>query len=86
MRILFSSSVAQLRFIYALSPQLQIDLQTVFDRFGVVQEAVNACCDFTVQCVIVRINHSIVSIICFIHLNFQRSTVVGLSGVKIFVL
>ena len=85
MRILFSSSVAQLRFIYALSPQLQIDLQTVFDRFGVVQEAVNACCDFTVQCVIVRINHSIVSI-CFIHLNFQRSTVVGSSGVKIFVL
>ena len=60
-RILFSSSVAQLRFVYALSLQLQIDLQPIYNRIGVVQlqeTVVNACCDFTAQCIIVRINHS----------------------------
>ena len=56
----FSSSVAQLRLVYALSLQLQIDLQLIYNRIGVVQlqEVVNACCDFTAQCIIVRINHS----------------------------
>ena len=58
MRILFPSSVAQFRIIYPLSPQLQIDLQPIYNRIAVAQQTVNACCDFTAQCIIVRINHS----------------------------
>ena len=82
--IIFIISFPQFRIIDALSLQLEIDLQPIFNHIQVVQETVNACCDFTAQCIIVCINHSVVSIICFIHLNFQRSTVAGSSGVKIF--
>ena len=52
--IIFIISFSQL----LLSLQLQIDLQPIFNRIIVVQETVNACCDFTAQCIIVRINHS----------------------------
>ena len=43
--------------ISTLSPQLQIDLQPILIRISVVQTTINACCDFTSQCII-RINHS----------------------------
>ena len=37
------------------SPQLHIDLR---NHIGIVQFTVNACSDFTSQCIIVRINNS----------------------------
>ena len=46
----------QLRIAYSLSLQLEIDLITRI--LPSVQIAVNTCCDFTSQCIIVRINHS----------------------------
>ena len=66
------------------TPNLQA---MVFHRITVARQTVDACCDFTAQCIIVRINHSSCTpIICFIHLNLQRSTVVGSCGAKMFVL
>ena len=56
--IIFIISSSQLRDIYPLSLQLQIDLQAIFYRIMVTQETVDACCDFTAQCIIVRINYS----------------------------
>ena len=47
--------------VNTLSPQLQIDFQPIFIRVANVQFTVNACCDFTSQCIIVRINHSFYS-------------------------
>ena len=51
-------------------------------HIGILQGTVNGFCDFLAQCILVRIlNH------CthqpFIHLNLQRSTVVGSCGVKL---
>ena len=40
-----------------LSPQLQIDYQSMLFRIGIVQTAVFGCCDFIAQCILVRINH-----------------------------
>ena len=57
-RISFLSSVAQSRMDGALSLQLQIDLLPILNRIVVAQNAANAICDFTSQCIIVRINHS----------------------------
>ena len=81
----FLSSVVQYR-INALSLQLQSELQSILNRITSVQIAVNACCDFTSQSIIVRINHSNRNYHPFIHLNLQRSIVVGSYGEKIFVL
>ena len=44
--------------VRTLSSQLQIDLQPIIHRIGLVQYTVNTCCDFTSQCILVRINHS----------------------------
>ena len=55
---IISSSVTQFRIVYPLSRQVQIDLQPILKRIPVAQGTVNACCDFTAQCIIVRINHS----------------------------
>jgi hypothetical protein len=52
------SSVVQLGIIGTLSPQLQIDSQSIVNQVVLVQNIVNACCDFTTQSIIVRINHS----------------------------
>ena len=81
---IFLSSVVQLR-MQALSLQFQIDLTPIYNRIKVVQDTVNACCDFISQSIIVRINHSNRSYHPFIHLNLQRSIVVGWCGEKIFV-
>ena len=51
------SSVLQLR-MQALSLQFEIDLTPIYNRIKVVQDTVNACCDFTSQSIIVRVNHS----------------------------
>ena len=82
--IIFIINCAVASCLYALLLQLQIELLSIYNRIAVVQQIVNACCDFTAQCIIVRINHSF--IVYFIHLNLQRSTVVGSCGVKNFVL
>ena len=55
-------------------------LLKVLFRLMCVQVTVNGCCNFIAQCILVRIN---LSSSVFIHLNLQRSTVVGSSGVKI---
>ena len=65
--IIFIISFSQFRIFDALSLQLQIELQAIFNRISVVQGTVNACCDFTAQCIIVRINHSI----CIYHLFYS---------------
>ena len=72
--ISFLSSVLQsIASISRLSPQLQIESQRVLNRISIAQLAVNACCDFTSQCIIVRIVHfRFVSIIHFIHLNLHK--------------
>ena len=54
----FFSSVAQWR-ISTLFFQLEPDSQPLLNRIVVVQNTVNACCDFTSQCIIVRINRCI---------------------------
>ena len=77
------SSVLQLR-MQALSLQLQSELQPILTRIYAVQATVNACCDFTSQSIIVRINHSNLNYHPFIHLDLQRSIVVGSCGEKIF--
>ena len=56
--IIFIISFSQFLTIYPPSLQLQIDSQPIFNRILVVQATVGACCDFTAQCIIVRINHS----------------------------
>ena len=38
-----------------LSPQLQIDSQSMLFRLAFVQITVGGCCDFIVQCTLVRI-------------------------------
>ena len=65
--IIFIISFSRLRISYPLSLQLQIDFQPIPNRIIVVQETVNACCDFTTQCIIVRINHSS----CIYHLFYS---------------
>ena len=61
------SSVVQ-SIINSLSPRLQIDFQPILIRIADVQLTVNACCDFTSQCIIVRINHS--TRCCIYHLFY----------------
>ena len=53
-KISFLSSVAQL-YINSLSPQLQIDLQPIINHMVVLQATFTVCCDFTSQCILVRI-------------------------------
>ena len=73
----FKALVAQFC-IHTLSRQLQIDLQSIINRIRVFQSTVDACCDFTSQCIIVRINHSSCIYNLFYSPKFsQRSTVVG---------
>ena len=48
----------QIRIAYSLSLQLENDLQTVLTRIISVQTTIDACCDFTSQCIIVGIKHS----------------------------
>ena len=66
--------------ISTLSPQLQIDSLPMLYRLWHAQTVASGGCDFIGQCIIGRINrytyHN------FIHLNLQRSTVVGSCGVK----
>ena len=71
--------------INSRSLQFRIDLLPTFNRIVDVQNTVNACCDFTSQSIIVRIDHSNRNYHPFIHLNLQRSIVVGSCGEKIFV-
>ena len=52
-------------------------------RVAIVQTVASGCCDFIAQCIMVRINHCTYMNHQFIHLNPQRSTVVGLCGIKI---
>ena len=41
----------------SLSPQRQIDLQTMLFHLSMVKIIVNGCCDFIAQCILVRINY-----------------------------
>jgi hypothetical protein len=61
-------------------------IQVVVYRISIIQVTTSGCCDFLAQCILVRINlyiYQLNAIVCFIHLNLQRSTVVGSCGVKI---
>ena len=62
--------------------QLQTDPRPVLFRLMIVQSTASGWCDFIAQCIIVGINH-FTSIIPFIYLIPQRSTIVGSCGVKI---
>jgi hypothetical protein len=75
--------IMQMR-IGALSPQFQNASQSMLFRIGTVQIVANGFCDFIAQCILVSINYRAYhdSIIRFIHLNRQRSSVVGSCGVK----
>ena len=54
--IVFLLIMMQLRFRVSMpSPQLQIDLQSILFRAGIVQATANGCCDFIAQCTLVRI-------------------------------
>ena len=76
-------SVIQLRLSTLPVPSqlLVIDSQSLLFRIAIVKTTVFSCCDFIAQCTLVCINHCIH--IYFIHINPQRSTVVGSCGVKI---
>ena len=63
----------------ALSPQLAIDIASMYYRLTLVQYTVAGCCDLIAQFIMVRLN----IIIRFILLNLRRSTGVGSCGVKI---
>ena len=74
--------------VYSVVPKnfynLQLESLTFTLYIPILQTTVNGCCDFLAQCILVRIlSHSVVPIIRFIHLNLQRSTVVGSCGVKL---
>ena len=57
----------------SLSLQHQIDLLRILNRIDVAQGIVNTCCDFTAQCIIVRINHS--SSICHLFYSDKSSKI-----------
>ena len=63
--------------INSRSLQFRIGLLPTFNRIVDVQNTVNACCDFTPQSIILRKDHSNRDYHPFIHLNLQRSNVVG---------
>ena len=65
----FLLSVVQFR-INALPLPLRDDLNSILNRITIVQIAVNSCCDFTSQCIIVRINHSS----CIYHLFYSSES------------
>ena len=48
--------IMQMR-IDALSPQLQIDSQSMIYHTAIVQIVANGSCDLIAQCILVRINH-----------------------------
>ena len=64
---------------YALSLQLEIDMESMLFRLFLVQITIAGICDVIAQFILVRINIDI----RFIHLNLRRSTGVGSCGVKI---
>ena len=62
-----------------LPVQLQLDLLSMIFRITIVQSVLLGCCDVIGQCIPVSTNHCTSSI----HLTLQRSTDVGLCGVRI---
>ena len=62
------------------------DSRQMIYRLAIVQTLASGCCDFIAQCIMVPINRCIYMNHPFIHLNIQRSTVVGFCGIKISVL
>ena len=54
--------------IRTLSPQLQMDYQSMLSRIIIFQGTVNGCCDFIAQCVIVCVNH------CTYHPFYSRKS------------
>ena len=76
-------SVVQEKETRVLSFELHPVWQSVYFRDSIVQMTVDGFCDFIAQSTLVHISFVPTSIIYFIHLNLQRSTVVGSCGVKI---
>jgi hypothetical protein len=72
--------------IGALSSQLQNDSQSMALHIEIFRTVVAGSCDLIYQCILVRMNRWAIVPIHFIHLNLQRSSVVGSCGVEIFVL
>ena len=77
--IIFLSVMQMYTSLNTLPVQLQLDLQSIIFRIEIVQNVLFGCCDVIGQCILVSTNHFTSSI----HLNLQRSTVVGLCGVRI---
>ena len=77
--IIFLSVMQLYTSLNALPVQLQLDLYSMFFRINIAQAVLSGCCDVIGQCILVSINHYSSSI----HLTLQRSTVVGLCGVRI---
>ena len=65
--------------LYTLPVQLQLDLQSIIFRIEIVGTVLSSCCDVIGQCILVSTNPCTSSI----HLTLQRSTDVGLCGVRI---
>ena len=77
--IIFLSSMQLYLSLNTLRVQLQLDLDSMLFRIGFVQNVLSGCCDVISQSILVSINQCTSSI----HLTFQRSTDVGLCGVRI---
>jgi hypothetical protein len=78
--------IIQMRIVaHALSSQYQLenDSQSTLYRFYTVQIVVSGLCDFIAQCILVRINHRAYYHLFYLPKSSQRSSVVGLCGVKI---
>ena len=82
-RISLFLSVMMQTCVSTLSPQPQIDSQSMLFRLGFVQIMVEGYCDFIAQCTLVRINHCNYHQLYSLKWHLQRSTVVGSCGVKI---
>jgi hypothetical protein len=76
--------IIQMRIVaHALSSQYQNDSQSIIYRIFIVEVIVIGLCDFIAQCILVRINHRAYYHLFYSPKSSQRSSVVGLCGVKI---
>ena len=77
--IIFLSVMQMYTLLNTLPVKLQPDLDSMLFRINIALTVLLGCCDVIGQCILVSTNHCTSSI----HLTFQRSTDVGLCGVRI---
>ena len=77
--IIFLSVMQLYLFFNTLPVKLQLDLESMLFRITIAENVLSGCCDVIGQCILVSTNPCTSSI----HLTLQRSTDVGLCGVRI---